>query len=107
MTDTLIKMDIDQWAETFKPIQNHITPDSSFGGEMFETFGNDLEYVLTLVRQGFDKAGMVWTYADGDTGTFICEGYHLVNRIGYFITEVPADPTCQYEITVSIDEESE
>ncbi len=105
MTNTLIRMDIEQWAETFKPIQNHITPDSSFGGEMFETYGHDLEYVLTVVRQGFDKAGMVWTYADGDNGTFICDGYHLVNRIGYFITQVPADITCQYEIIVSRDDD--
>lgn len=107
MTKTLITMDINQWAETFKPIQNHITADSSFGGEMFETFGADLEYVLTLVRQGFDKAGMVWTYADGDGGTFIVEGYQLVNRIGYFITEVPAKEGFHYEIPVSKDEDSE
>jgi hypothetical protein len=33
----------------------------------------------------------VWTYVDGDDGTYVTNGYHLVNRIGYFITEVPYD----------------
>lgn len=107
MTETLITMELERWAETFKPIQNHITADSSFGGEMFETYGDDLEYVLTLVRQGFDGAGMVWTYVDGDGGTFIVEGYQLVNRIGYFITEVPAQGGFCYEICVSRDEDSD
>jgi hypothetical protein len=26
---------------------------------------------------------------DGDDGTYIVNGYHLVNRIHYFITEIP------------------
>lgn len=36
----------------------------------------------------------VWTEVDGcDGGTTVLNGYHYVNRLGYFITEVPYDPS--------------
>jgi len=31
----------------------------------------------------------VWTWVDGDDGSWIISGFHYVNRIGYFITEKP------------------
>lgn len=41
----------------------------------------------------------VWTLVDGDNGhIYVTEGFHFVNRIGYFITEVAADPKDQYSI---------
>jgi len=73
-----------QWTESYRPIRNPIDPDASCGGDMFETFGEDLEFVR---RQ---NPNCIWTYADADNGEpFIQSGYHLVNRIGYFITEIP------------------
>ena len=42
---------------------------------------------------------------DGDEGVYIVNGYHFVNRIQYYITEVPYDPEHSYEIPVSIDKE--
>lgn len=98
-------MTYEQWIDKFKPIQNHITPDSSFGGEMFETYGDDLEYVLQVARK--TNGLLVWTYIDGDGGTYIVEGYRLVNRIGYFVTQVPYDDSDAYEIQVSEDEDSD
>jgi hypothetical protein len=53
---------------------------------MFETYGDELEFIKN------QKEFHIWTYGDGDDGgTYIWNGYHVVNRIGYFLTEVPFD----------------
>lgn len=73
-----------EWFEQYKPIKNTIDDNASVNGYMFETYGDELAYVVTKDLEN------IWTYSDDDSGTpFISNGYHLVNRIGYFITEVP------------------
>lgn len=83
----MVKIITDQeWTETYQPIKNPIDPDASCDGEMFETYGEDLDFV----RQ--QNPAHIWTYADDDNGKpFIQSGYHLVNRIGYFVTKNPFD----------------
>jgi DnaJ-class molecular chaperone len=49
----------------------------------------------------------IWTYGDGDDGTYICSGYHVVNRIGYYISEKPVPSGEYYQIDVSRDVECE
>jgi hypothetical protein len=91
-----IEMDFDEWCETYKPIPNNIVEDSSFDGTMFETYGAEYEFVKKA-----DPA-YIWMYGDGDDGgTYIWNGWHIVNRIGYFITEVPcpADTTIQVKVS--------
>lgn len=74
-----------EWFDLYKPIKNKIDSNASVNGHMFETYGDELNYVIS---QDLNK---IWTYSDDDNGTpFISNGYHLANRIGYFITEVPA-----------------
>jgi len=48
-------------------------------------------------------ADTVWTYVDGDSGTYVVKGMQFVNRIGYFITRLPANHETDYEILVSKD----
>lgn len=96
-------MDIDQWSEEFVPVVNHLSDNASFddgnGGVMFETYGEEIYYVLETMKE---KPNNVWTYVDGKGGTYIISGFHYVNRIGYFITEKPFDkPT---EVRVSTDD---
>jgi hypothetical protein len=94
--DTFIEMDFDEWVDTYKPIPNNIVEDSSFDGTMFETYGAEYEFVKKA-----DPA-YIWMYGDGDDGgTYIWNGWHIVNRIGYFITEVPcpADTTIQVKVS--------
>jgi len=77
-------MDYEEWAEKFKPIKNTIDSNAAFDGTMFETFGKELEAVKSA------NPLYVWTLVDGDEGeSIISNGYHFVNRIGYFITEIP------------------
>ena len=86
-----IEMDFDEWCETYKPIPNNIVEDSSFDGTMFETYGDEVAFVKKA-----DPA-YIWMYGDGDDGgTYIWNGWHIVNRIGYFITEVPCPPVSLY-----------
>ena len=95
----------EEWVDKFKPKFNHLVRDASFEGMMFETYGNELDFILECVRKGFKL--FVWTYIDGDNGTYIVEGYRLVNRIGYFLCHVPFEENTAYEVQVSEDEEEE
>jgi len=77
----------DEWVEQYKPKVNHILGEegASFCGYMYETFGEEFDYVRTV------DPSLVWTIMDGDDGeTFVGDGLHFVNRIGYIVTEVPA-----------------
>ena len=96
MPDTFIEMDFDEWWNVYKPIKNHIDKDSSFNGEMFETYGDEVNFVKE------QDGSYIWTYGDGDDGgSYVWNGWHFVNRIGYFITEVPcpADTTIQIKVS--------
>jgi hypothetical protein len=54
----------------------------SFGGCMYETFGEELE----CVKQKENKH--IWTIVDNEDGELIIiAGFHFVNRLGYLITD--------------------
>ena len=94
--DTFIEMDFDEWVDAYKPIPNNIVEDSSFDGAMFETYGAEVAFVKKA-----DPAN-IWMYGDGDDGgTYIWNGWHIVNRIGYFITEIPCPPDTDMQVKVS------
>jgi hypothetical protein len=78
-------MNYEQWEETYKPKMNHLVPPED-GQQTFETYGIELGYVLGVADT---QPNRVWTVVDGEGGTYIVNGYHLVNRINYYITEVP------------------
>jgi hypothetical protein len=98
-TPAFIRMSFDKWVETFKPITNTATPDAPFDGCMFETFGSDLVDVL-IYANGKHSHLRVWSLVEGDAGQYVVDGYHRVNRLGYFITAVPAVAGTQYEVAV-------
>ena len=63
---------------------------------MFETYGDEVEFVKS---QSPDK---IWMYGDGDDGaSYLWNGWGFVNRIGYFITEVPCPPDTTIQVLVS------
>lgn len=95
------KIDFEQWVTVYEPKRNHIQfetdPDDSyhdedapmageegaFNGCMFETYGEEKLFVQT------SDPLTVWTLVEGDDGYTILSGYHLVNRIGHFVTKNP------------------
>src|SRR5688572_30671561 len=79
----------DEFWEQYKPVLNHFHQDENreWNGCMYETFGEELAHVLSVANV---NPQFVWTILDSD-GLAIVSGYHLVNRMGYLITEFPAD----------------
>lgn len=95
--DNFIEMDFDEWFDTYKPIPNNIDEHASFDGHMFETYGAEVEFVKKA-----DPAH-IWTYGDGDDGgSYVWNAWHFVNRIGYFITEVPCPDNTIIQIQVGV-----
>ena len=102
--NNFIEMTMEEWEATYKPITNHIDSNASFQNEsgsgiMFETYGDEYNFVNSQ-----EDPACIWTYGDGDDGgSYIWNGYHYINRLGYFITEVPApsEEECVIQIKVS------
>lgn len=82
--ETTKRMTIEQWESKYKPIVNPNAEDEC-SADRFETHGEDLEFVLNVANRTPKK---VWTLEDIGGQLIICAGYHLVNRMNYFITEV-------------------
>jgi hypothetical protein len=95
-----IELSEEEWFNTYKPIPNHIDPNASFQiedgvGYMFETYGDEVEFVKS------HDPSYIWMYGDGDDGgSYIWNGWHIVNRIGYFVTEVPCPPDTTIQIQI-------
>lgn len=77
-------MNYDEWDEAYQPRANHLRKGEETN--LFETYGIELGYVLATADI---KPAHVWTLIDGDVGTYVVNGYHLVNRIAYLITKEP------------------
>ena len=74
--------ELDAWEEKYKPMHNHFDDN-----DKFETYGDELDYVRSIYDTDPRR---VWTLVDGDDGNlYIVDGYHLVNRLNYFVTELP------------------
>jgi hypothetical protein len=95
--DNFIEMDFDEFVDTYKPITNHIDTNASFDGLMFETYGEEVEFVKA------QDENRIWMYGDGDDGgSYLWSGWGFVNRIGYFITEVPFPDNTTIQVQISM-----
>jgi hypothetical protein len=99
--DNFIEMTMEEWESTYKPIYNHIDSNASFQDEsgqgiMFETYGDEVEFVKS------QSPANIWMYGSGDDGgTYIWNGWGFVNRLGYFITEVPCPDNLTIQVQVN------
>lgn len=89
-----------EFDQQFTLVKNHLDENASCDGYMFETYGAEVDYVMSYDVQH------VWTYQDNDYGQpCITNGKHVVNRIGYFISEQPWEMGKEYYIAIdTIDE---
>jgi len=84
MDEQLIILEYEDFIDQFKPIKNTIDKYAGFDGCMFETYSPEYDFVKE------QPTNTIWTLIDGDMETLeIVPGKHFVNRLGYFITEVP------------------
>ena len=94
----------EQFYEKYELIENHLEDNASFGGCLFETYGDEL-----LVVQQMAKENRVITIIEGDEevendfgeptlNMYYVSGMHLVNRIGYLITKEPIKEEFQVKL---------
>ena len=97
----IITLTEEQFEEQFTRVENHIDTNAGWDGCMFETFGEELEYVRMMAQKG----NRVWTLIEGDDDDFlyISNGMRLVNRMGYFITREEWEGETDVEIDMSMD----
>jgi hypothetical protein len=99
ITESLIISE-DDFNATYPLIRNHIDRRACWtvgegGGCMFETFGDEMEFVSRQDPQ------TIWTLVDGGDGNeCLLSGYHWVNRLGYLISSVPFPCGVCIEVTL-------
>ena len=76
------RCDYELFFDRHKPIQNKLA-NGCFDGCMFETFGQELEEVEKHDDQH------IFTLVDVEGKSYASPGFHFVNRLGYFIVEIP------------------
>lgn len=95
------KLTYDQWFEQYKPQLNHIMP--SEDNYIYETYSDELNYILKL-----KDTKNIWTLIESDyNDQWIIPGIHIVNRMGYFVTENPwenenIEIDCSEHINISV-----
>ena len=75
--------------------------------EAEEKFGLGYEMIEDWEDVRHNEDGLVWTYLAGDDYASICSGYHVVNRMGYYVGTIPVPDGEDYEVPVSRDVECE
>jgi hypothetical protein len=88
-----------EWENKFKPIKNHFR-DSQHEEIAFETYGEEWEFVKS------QDPKYVWTNIQGDMSDLIVAGFAFVNRLQYYITEIPWDNEDDY-VLLSVETECE
>lgn len=79
----------DAWAEKYKPKKNHFRSDGEYA---FETYGDEVAYIKSLDPK------YVWTWIDGDMSSLLIAGVAFVNRLSYYVCEVPWTDEDEYAL---------
>lgn len=74
-------MNYETWEKVYSPQLNTLDSHAAYAGLMFETYGEELDYVYS------QDPKKVWTLRDGEGVTTITAGAGLVNRLGFFVTD--------------------
>ncbi len=88
-----------EWEAKFKPIKNQFRK-PEHEEVAFETYGEEWEFVKS------QDPRYVWTNIQGDMSDLIVAGFAFVNRLQYYVTEVPWEDEDEY-VLLSVEEECE
>lgn len=91
----MIKIDFDKFESDFKLKKNKFDKDAAFDGYMFETYGEELNFIEKENQKNPQK---IWTVLDVDGDLIVVNGYHVVDRFGYFISKKSFEVGQEYEI---------
>jgi len=90
----LIKLTYDEFETQFIPVENIEQDQGIF---QFDAYGEKDKGFLQFIAINYPAH--VWTRIDGDDGrVYIINGWHIVNRIDYVVTEVPCLEHHDYEV---------
>lgn len=94
-----VALDEDTFIDQFRPKPNHLDRMASFdlgqGGCLFACAGKEWRHVLA------QNPRTIWTLIEGDNGALVIEsGLHLVNRLGYLVTEAPVEAGTAYSVVL-------
>lgn len=89
----------DEFEKQFKPIKNHFRNDPN--EKQFETYGEELDFVNA------QDPRYVWTWVDGDMCSVLVNGKAFVNRLVYYVCEIPWEEDKDYTVLLSVEEECE
>jgi len=81
---------LEEWVVDFNPLMNEEDQEIFYEthGESYKKFQNKIEEISK--KNGTEPYQHVWTRVDGESGRLILlNGYHLVNRIDFCVTEKP------------------
>lgn len=78
-----MQLSYEDWKRQYNPILNHLNPNASYDGLLFETYGDEIAFIIGQPQN------TVWTLLDCDGKLILGSGFHVVNRMGYVVTEVP------------------
>ena len=107
MTNTFIEITAQEFEDQYPVITNHLDDNASWAlddqpGCMFETFGEELEFVRA------QDPRTIWTLMQGDDDVdYLHSGYHLVNRIGYLISTVPVPEGVDIQVILPMEDQGE
>jgi len=89
MEVTIKKLTEEQFDKKFKLVKNKFDDNASFNGFMYETYGEEIEYVIKMAKLNRVVTIIECDNEDPDDEDGMCmvyaSGYYLVNRIGYLI----------------------
>ena len=94
-------MTYEEWVETYKPIKN---PRREGDEDNIEFYTHDDHVIVSH----HTERNAVWTWIDDNNGEpdFIISGCWHVNRLAYYITEVPYEGK-RGDIIITFDKETE
>lgn len=109
MKELFLELTEDQFDDRFPLRPNHLDASAgwAFGdgpGCLFAPHADELIWVCT------HNTRYIWTLVDGDDGDmYILSGYHLVNRVGYFLSvnPIPLNLSIQVHIPMSHEPDEE
>jgi hypothetical protein len=109
----IINLSEEEFYNKFKCQKNTFDKNASFDGCMFETYGEEFDFVFEM-----NKSNLVVTIIEGDedgertfmsdkgieitepiSNLYYASGLHIVNRIGYFVLYKPYE----YDFEVNVD----
>lgn len=81
-------MDSDDFDDKFRPVKNPHDRNAGWDGCLFGTNGAELNFVRS------QPANKVWTLSSHGT---LISGFHVVDRVGYVVTELPWEEDMEVE----------